>query len=408
MSKQFLYDYQMDAVKNMKNGCILNGGVGSGKSRTALFYYFKEQGGWIDENGFKPMRVKPRPKDLYVITTARKRDTLEWEGELSHFLLCVGEKQTKRYGNKIIIDSWNNIKKYADVKDSFFIFDEQRVVGSGAWVKAFLKIAKTNDWILLSATPGDTWTDYIPVFLANGFYKNKSEFAREHIVYSRFSKYPKIDKYINTGRLIRLRNNILIDMDFKRKTIAHHIDVHTRYDVTKYKEITRTRWDPYKDEPIQQASGLCYVLRRIVNESEHRVVALLELLEKCPKAIIFYNFDYELDILMNLHLGKDVEIAQWNGHKHQPVPDSDKWIYLVQYTAGAEGWNCIKTDTIIFYSQNYSYKIMEQSSGRIDRLNTPFTDLYYYHLKSRSGIDLAISKALDQKKNFNEGKWAKW
>ena len=403
--KQFLYDYQMDAVNNMKNGCILNGGVGSGKSRTALYYYFKEQGGSVDPV-FKPMKV--HPKDLYIITTARKRDTLEWEGELSNFLLSTTDKQTKRYGNKIVIDSWNNIKKYSDVKDSFFIFDEQRVIGYGTWTKTFLKIAKSNNWILLSATPGDTWSDYIPVFIANGFYKNKTEFTREHIVYSRFSKYPKIERYINTGRLIKLRNYILVDMDFSRKTIAHHEDIYVRYDTTKYKEVCRTRWDPYKNEPIQQASGLCYILRRIVNESEYRIAALLELLEVCNKAIIFYNFDYELDILKNISVGDDVQIAEWNGHKHEPIPKSDKWIYLVQYTAGAEGWNCIDTDTIIFFSQNYSYKIMAQAAGRIDRLNTPYTDLYYYHLKSRSGIDLAISKALGDKKNFNESKWIKW
>lgn len=404
--KPFLYDFQMDAVNNMRNGCILNGNVGSGKSRTSLFYYFKEQGGWIDENSYKPMKV--RPKDLYIITTARKRDTLEWEGELANYSLSTHEDQTKRYGNKIIIDSWNNIKKYSDVTDAFFIFDEQRVIGYGAWTKAFLKIAKFNDWILLSATPGDTWADYIPVFIANGFYRNKTEFCREHIVYSRFSKFPKIDRYINTGRLLRLRNSILIDMDFSRKTIAHHEDVYAKYDMIKYKDATRTRWDPFKNEPIQQASGLCYVLRRIVNEDTSRIVALHEILEKTPRAIIFYNFDYELDILLNLHLGEDVAVAQWNGHKHENIPDTEKWIYLVQYSAGNEGWNCIKTDTIIFYSQNYSYKVMLQAAGRIDRLNTPYTDLYYYHLKSRSGIDLAISKALREKKQFNETKWVNW
>ena len=389
----------------MKNGCILNGGVGSGKSRTALYYYFINQGGSVDAK-FIPM--KPHPKDLYIITTARKRDTLEWEGELSSFLMSTDEKQTKRYGNKIIVDSWNNIKKYSEVKDAFFIFDEQRVIGYGAWTKAFLKITKSNEWILLSATPGDTWSDYIPVFIANGFYKNKTEFCREHIIYSRFSKYPKIDRYINTGRLIRLRNNILIDMDFERKTIPHHEDIYVDYDITKYKDATRTRWDPYKNEPIEQASGLCYVLRRIVNESDDRIIKLLEIIEKTPRAIIFYNFDYELEILKNLNLGSEIEVAEWNGHKHQPIPNTNNWLYLVQYNAGAEGWNCIKTDTIIFFSQNYSYKIMEQSSGRIDRLNTPYTDLYYYHLKSRSGIDLAISKALREKRNFNESRWVKW
>ena len=405
MSKQFLYDYQMDAVNNMRNGCILNGGVGSGKSRTGLYYYFKEQGGSINPD-YVPMKHKP--KDLYIITTARKRDDLEWEGELVPFLLSTHPDQNVFYGNKVVVDSWNNIKKYSDISGAFFIFDEQRVVGSGAWVKSFLKIARGNDWILLSATPGDTWSDYIPVFIANGFYKNKSEFSREHVVYSRFSKYPKIDRYLNTGRLVRLRDRILVDMDFTRHTIPHHEDVYCRYDISKYKDAIKTRWDPYKNEPIQQASGLCYILRRVVNEDESRQLALLEIFEQHPKMIVFYNFDYELDILKEIYYGNNCEIAEWNGHAHNPIPQSERWVYLVQYTAGCEGWNCVKTDTIVFYSQNYSYKVMEQASGRIDRLNTPFRDLYYYHLKSRSGIDLAISKALKEKKQFNERKFVKW
>lgn len=400
-----LYDYQYDAVKQMKNGCILNGGVGSGKSLTSLAYYFTQEGGSLEP--YKPMKSKPR--DLYIITTARKRDTNEWEDELLKFHLSTIPEKNDRYNNKIVVDSWNNIKKYSDISGAFFIFDEQRVVGSGTWVKTFLKITKTNHWILLSATPGDTWLDFVPVFIANGFYRNKTEFIREHVIYSRFSKYPKIDRYVNAGVLLRYRNRILVDMNFQRKTISHHDDVYVKYDISKYKDAMRNRWDPYKNEPIQQASGLCYVLRRIVNEDESRQIALLELFEKHPRMIVFYNFDYELDILKGLYYGDKVEISEWNGHKHLPVPDSSKsWVYLVQYTAGAEGWNCITTDTVVFFSQNYSYKVMHQASGRIDRLNTPYTDLYYYHLKTRSGIDLAISKALNEKKQFNETKWVKW
>ena len=404
MSGISLFDYQLDAVSRMRNGCILCGGVGSGKSRTSLAYYYKEQGGVLGTKNYVRMK---NPKDLYIITTARKRDTLEWEGELSYFLLSTNPK-VNGYKNRVIVDSWNNIQKYKNVTDSFFIFDEQRVVGSGVWVKSFLKITKSNDWILLSATPGDTWQDYIPVFIANGFYRNRTEFCNEHIIYSRFSKFPKIDRYINTGRLIRLRDRILVDMDFKRETVAHHEDIIVQYDISKYKETMRNRWDPYNNEPIANASGLCYVLRKIVNSDESRQIALMDILESRPRVIVFYNFDYELDILMNLAYGKGIEVAQWNGHKHQPIPDSDKWVYLVQYNAGAEGWNCIKTDTIVFYSQNYSYKVMQQSAGRIDRLNTPYIDLYYYHLKSRSSIDLAISKALRDKKKFNETRWVKW
>ena len=398
-----LYDYQLDAMKKMRNGCILCGGVGSGKSRTAVAYYFTQNGGQLDP--YKKM--KKNPQDLYIITTARKRDTLEWEGELANFLLTT-HPEKRLYLHKVVVDSWNNIKKYVGVKGAFFIFDEQRVVGSGTWVKSFLKIAKVNNWILLSATPGDKWEDYIPVFIANGFYKNRTDFGSQHLVYSRFSKYPKVQSYMQTGTLIGFRNRVLVDMDFTRQTVAHHEDIYCTYDVLTYKNVMRKRWDIYKNEPIQQAAGLCYVLRRIVNSDESRQVVLLELYDKHPKMIVFYNYDYELEILKSLYFGEGVEIAQWNGHVHQPVPDGDKWVYLVQYIAGAEGWNCIKTDTIVFWSQNYSYKIMQQSSGRIDRLNTPYHDLYYYHLKSRSAIDMAISKALGEKKKFNERKFAKW
>ena len=390
-------DYQLDAINRMSNGCILNGGVGSGKSITSLAYYYMLCGGQLSKEKYIPMT---KPKDLYIITTARKRDEHEWDGELSHFLLSINP-ELNYYDTKVIVDSWNNIKKYINVYGAFFIFDEDRVTGSGAWVKAFLKITKKNNWIILSATPGDTWMDYWAVFVANGFYKNKTEFINQHVVYSRFTKYPKVDKYLNTGYLIRLRNKILINMDFKRDTIPHHEDIYCEYDIMKYKDVGKNRWNPYTNKPIKNASELCYVWRKIVNSDESRQVVLLQIFEKHPKMIVFYNFDYELEILKGLYYGDSVDIAEWNGHKHQEIPKSNKWVYLVQYTAGAEGWNCIKTDTIVFFSQNYSYKMLEQARGRIDRMNTPFKDLYYYHLKSRSGIDLAISRALKNKKNFN-------
>ena len=397
-----LDDYQLKAVDEMKNGCILCGGVGSGKSRTSLAYYYTQHGGQVNVEKHTPM---VNPRDLYIITTARKRDTLDWEEEMAPFLMS-SNPESNFYTNKIVVDSWNNIQKYKNVYGAFFIFDEQRVVGKGAWVKAFLNIARKNKWILLSATPGDTWEDYIPVFVANGFYKNRTEFVNEHMIYRWINKsYPKLERYINEGRLIKLRNDILIDMEFKRPTTAHHEDIFVKYDISKYKDLGRLRWNPYTDKPIKNASELCQTWRKIVNTDQSRQIALLEIFEKHPKMIVFYNFDYELDILKGLYYGENVEVAEWNGHRHEPVPTGDSWVYLVQYTAGAEGWNCITTDTTVFYSQNYSYKVMQQATGRIDRRNTPFKDLYYYHLKSRSGIDLAISRALREKKNFSESRY---
>lgn len=400
-SQPFLYPFQMEAVKKAFSGCIFNGGTGSGKSRTSLFWYFKEQGGWIDENGYIPMK---NPKDLYIITVASKRDKLEWEEELGPFRMTT-HPEASYYKHKVVVDSWNSIKKYENVVGAVFLFDEDKITGKGAWSKSFLKIAKNNDWAVLSASPGDCWEDFETIFIANGFYKNRTEFSREHLVYSRFSKYPKVERYINTSRLMRLRNKILIDMAFERHTTQHHEDVYCSYDIPLYKQVIKTRFDPFKNEPLQQASQLCYLLRKIVNSDESRQVKLLELLEDHPRAIIFYSYDYEREILHNLYYGSDVKIAEWTGWKHEPIPDSDKWVYLVNYASGAEGFNCTSTNTIIFYSQTYSYKTLLQAIGRIDRINTKFIDLYYYHLKSRSGIDLAISKALKNKKKFNEQRW---
>lgn len=400
--KDFLYPHQREAVEKMFDGCILNGGVGSGKSRAGLYYYFTQCGGERLADEIIPMK---NPLDLYIITTAKKRNDLEWEPELNLFLMSTSE-DLNQYDNKIVVDSWQNIGKYTDVQGAYFIFDEDHVTGNGAWVKAFYKIAKKNRWFILSASPGDKWEDFIAVFVANGFYRNKSEFIREHITYSPYiTKYPKVQGYRNTGRLIRLRNKILIDMNYDRHTVQHHEDVYCSYDIPKYKDVMRKRWNPYKDAPIEQPSALCYVLRRVVNSDENRQMKLLELMENIPRAIIFYNFDYEREILLKLHYGDDYEIAEWSGHAHEPIPDGSHWVYLVQYTAGCEGFNCIKTNTIIFYSQNYSYKTMIQAAGRVDRLNSPYMDLYYYHLKSRSGIDLAISRALSEKRNFNEMKF---
>lgn len=397
-----MYDYQLDAIRKMHNGCILCGGVGSGKSRTSLAYYYSRMGGDLYDTS-KKFSMMTHPKDLYIITTARKRDTAEWSVDMAPFLLSP-HPEANAYDNQIIVDSWNNIEKYVNVKNAFFIFDEQRVVGYGKWAKTFIKIARNNEWILLSATPGDKWEDYMAVFIANGFYQNKTEFEYYHIVYNPRTTFPQVLQYINVDLLIQHRDELLVDMDFKRKTTSHHEEIAVKYDGELISQVIKTRQN-LEGEPIENAAQFCSVLRQITFSDESRVVALLELIEKHPTAIIFYNYDFELDILKSINYGDDVEIAEWNGHKHEPVPTSSKWVYLVNYAAGAEGWNCITTDTIIFYSQNYSWRIMNQAQGRIDRLNTPYMNLWYYHFVSRSPIDKAITRALKAKGKFNEGRF---
>ena len=388
-----LSDNQLDAIEKMKNGSILCGGVGSGKSRTALaYYYIKVCGGSVVINRTGVNKPMTNPRKLYIITTAKKRDTLEWLEECAPFATDLD----------VTIDSWNNIKKYKEVIGAFFIFDEQRVVGSGSWVKAFLNITRKNKWILLSATPGDQWTDYIPVFVANGFYKNRTEFVTRHIVYKRFAKYPQIDRYIDQGLLIKHRNDILVRLKDNRETVRHNIVVPVIYNKEYYKKVMRDRWDIYDDKPIQETGKLIYLLRRVVNSDGSRLGETKNIIRDKERVVIFYNYEFEAVPLRELCQNIGVTYAEWSGQHHDRIPEGDRWVYLVQFMAGCEGWNCTTTDTVIFYSQSYSYRQTEQAAGRIDRMNTPYKDFYYYHLRSTAPIDLAIHKALSKKRNFNE------
>lgn len=410
-----LKPHQQKAVDELSNGKILYGGVGTGKTITSLAYFYtKVCGGVLGD-----MASMRSPRDIYVITTAKKRDDLDWEKEAA--LFGLGRDRTASlHGISLIVDSWNNISKYKEVKDAFFIFDEQRLVGSGSWTKAFITIAKSNGWILLSATPGDTWLDYIPVMVANGWYKNRTEFKRRHVVYNTYGPYPKVDRYVEVGRLVRLRNKLLVEMPYARHTTRHLEFVEVDYDQNLFQKVVKDRWHVYENRPLKDVGEFFRVMRRVVNSDPSRLECLTDLLEKHPKVIVFYNFDYELEMLRTLSgcigaeecrfqctcTNRSVQIAEWNGHKHQPIPKTDRWLYLVQYTAGSEGWNCIETDAMVFFSLTYSYKQWWQAQGRIDRMNTKFVDLYYYVLKSNSLIDRAIWKSLRQKKNFNESKWS--
>lgn len=394
-----LYEHQRKAVENMRSGSVLCGGVGSGKSRTALAFFVKKicNGTIPPPRSTEEIHIK-KEVPLYIITTARKRDTLEWEQECAPFCISVDGPSLV----PLVIDSWNKIEDYVNVENAFFIFDEQRIVGTGKWAMTFVKIAKKNQWVLLSATPGDTWMDYWAIFVANGYYKNVTDFRRQHVVYRRMVKFPQIERYVDVARLERHRRNVLIFMSFERKAVRHYEWVKVGYDEDSYSLASEKRWNVYESRPLENISETCYVLRKIVNSDERRCEAVRNLLKKRPSAIIFYNYNYELDALRNLMASMEIDYAEWNGQKHQQLPTSSKWVYLVQYIAGCEGWNCTTTDTIIFYSQNYSYKITEQAAGRIDRLNTPYTDLYYYHIFSDSEIDKAIRRCLKKKETFNE------
>lgn len=378
-----LMPHQKEALQFLGEGKVLYGGVGSGKSAVALAYYIENQAS----------------RDLYVITTAKKRDSLEWVGEAAKF--GVGEHPDSSVAGVLTVDSFNNLGNYLDVEDAFFIFDEQRLVGTGTWVKNFQKIAKKNRWILLSATPGDTWLDYAPLFIANGFYKNITDFKRQHVLYAPHIRYPMVVGYLGEAKLEKLRNELLVEMPYIKHTTRHINYMPVGYNEKLMEFSIRNRWNWMTNKPIQDMAELFRVMRRIVNTDPSRLHMVKMLLKVHPKLIIFYNFNYELKILRNLRMF-GISVGEYNGFKKNAVPETDKWVYLVQYTAGAESWNCVSTNAMVLYSLTYSYKNFEQCQGRIDRLDTPFTDLYYYILESQADVDQGVKRALAAKKNFNE------
>jgi len=377
-----LYPEQEAAVRDLSNGKILRGGVGSGKTITAVTYYMR----------------KEAPKRVIVITTAKKRDSLDWESEFA--MVGVGKAENATVAGVLTVDSWQNIGKYTDVHGAFFIFDEKRLEGFGKWSKAFIHIAKSNRWIILTATPGDVWLDYATVFIANGHYKNITQFKREHVVYSSHTKFPKVERYTSVGKLVRLRNQLLVEMPYHSHATRHEKIVWVEHDKEMFKCALTKRWNPFLNQPIRDVAELFAVMRKVVNSDATRLRAVRTLLEEHPRLIVFYNFNYELESLREL--ASDVSVAEWNGHKHEAIPEGDRWVYLVQYMAGAEGWNCVSTNAMVFYSLTYSYKNLHQAKGRIDRRNTKYCDLFYYTLMSKSAIDIAISRALGMKRNFNE------
>lgn len=391
-----LFEHQQNALIQLKTGSILCGGVGSGKTITSLAYFYTKECDGELENG-SIIRTITKPKDLFIITTAAKRDTLDWEREAALFGIST-KRDSSISGVLMTVDSWNNVKKYVDIKNAFFIFDEQRVIGSGSWVKSFLKITKSNNWILLSATPGDTWMDYIPAFIANGFYKNRTDFIRNHVVYNSFTKFPKVDHYVGYRLLEQHKKDIVVFMPYDKPTKSHYENIIVSYDKENFDKVWIDKWNIFENKPIKDIAQYCFIARRVSNTNRTSYVRDLAFMHR--RVIVFYNFNYELEDLRTL--STIFTIAEYNGHKHEPIPVTESWIYLVQYTAGSEGWNCITTNTVIFYSLNYSYRIMTQAAGRIDRLNTPYADLYYYTFRSMAPIDLMIAKALANKKDFNE------
>lgn len=397
-----LRQFQHECVQALRSGKVLAAGVGAGKSIMALYWYVTKcctVRTSHNANG-ELFQIMPGSPDLVIITTAKKRDNHEWDDELYRYALHQGENSKKMGRVHVTIDSWNNITKYVDTS-AVFIFDEQRAIGSGAWSKAFVRIARRNPWVMLSATPADTWSDWCPIFVADGFYRNRTEFFRRHAVYSRYTKYPRIDRWIDEDYLNRCRDRVLVTCEVPRETerVVHQLTC--AYDKETVRKAMKTRWNPETEEPFLNATELCFYLRRVIDTDPTRLSYAAHVVRDHRKVIIFYTLRAELEQILKLEEVTGVPVYQYNGGRHDDLPQGNSWVYAVQFQAGSEGWNCTSCNTVLYWSLPYSYKQAEQAAGRIDRLDTSYKTLNYYIMRSFAPLDLGIIRALRNKENFN-------
>lgn len=386
--------HQRDAIRKISNGNVVVGATGSGKSLVGLVYYYTN----ILEGSVEPFRKPTKSVSLYIITTATKRDSLDWNSECAEFALSTNQEASVN-GIKVVIDSWNNIKKYKDIRGGFFLFDEQKTTGYKRWSKIFIRIAKNNRWILITATPSDRWMDLLSVFIANGFYKNKRDFVNQHVTYNPYVKYPSITGYRNVNKLRILKKRIFVIIDYQSPSIIENKVISVDYDVDALTQIEKTEWNPFTDSPIINLSEFASVLRRSLNSHPSRINEAIRIRNTVKKLIVFYNFNFELEILKHGYSG--IKIGELNGHRHDALPVGSDWVYLVQYNSGNEAWECFTTNHMLFYSLNYSFRIMTQAKGRINRLTSGFNYMYYYYLVSNHWLDKGIQKALNKKRDFN-------
>ena len=405
MTGIILKPFQENCLERLSTGKVLAADTGAGKSIMSLAWYLSKECASDEhslKSGAKAWTLYHGSPDLYIITTPKKRDSEEWESDLSKFNLVKGRNSKEMGEVNIFIDSWNNIKKYTEIKNSVFIFDEQRAVGSGTWAKSFVKIAKQNHWIMLSATPGDTWSDWCPLMIAKGYYPNRTAFFNKHAVYNPYVKYREIIRWDNTDELEYYRSKMLVTCRMEKKTTRHFeeviADCSNKYEVKRaYKE----RTNPKTGEPFKSASELCAYTRNIINTDPTRSAVGLKIIQMYDRIIIFYTLTDELEGIKWACNKAGRKMYFYNGEIHDQVPTGNNWAYIVQYTAGSEAWNCTTCNAMLFWDLTYSYKQFKQATGRIDRLNTPYSDLYYYAIRSYMPLDLAIRRALREKKDFN-------
>lgn len=391
-----LRSYQQDAVEALLNGKhIVVASCGVGKGFISLEW----------ARGTKKSNV-------LVITQASKVKSNDFVEEAK----LLDEKWYNSQSSFTVV-SWNSLAKWLkehqseNFADYAIIADEiQRIKNySTGMGKSFLKIAShTKCWAGFTATPGESWIQMMPYFVACGFVKHKTDFTNKFCVTQSFKGYIEIIGYNHEEVLNKWWSGITYfpdtkEMEKQLPSETHKV-VHFKAP-TGYAKVLKTKTRLDTDEFIDTSMAMCHYLRQLCCSKE-KVEWLKEFVESLDTScVVFYTYIEEGEKIKEALKG--VKIWEINGKKHD-IPTADTIgkhdVVLAQWESGSASLNLQFMNYWVSFSPCYSLTTSCQSRGRIKRIGQT-KPMFYYYLKTDHTIENDIYKALKEKRDFSETVW---
>lgn len=391
-----LYEYQKKVIDKADSSWLFALGTGTGKTILSIHHYLKHYNG----------------ESLLIIAPAQKVLEGGWDREVqrvANFYNIQIQYDVMSYG--VLAKKWNLYKGW------FVIFDECHYVKNPTSQrgKAALNLTRiSTNFSLLSATPSSNgWADTINYMLMFNFYRNKTQFIKEHAIHETkfFGQkqikviadwkdqdklkmlYQSISTKLSKDDCLDLPPLIFEDVYFK---------VSKEYEIIRKKRVLETENGPIAYDTVMK---LQHGLRFYANQKDK--LSYTEMLAESTNEniVIFYYYQQEKDDLVKV-LAKNKKIYEVSG-KVNHLPSRDQWdelkntVTLVQYQAGAAGIELQYCNLVIFYTPTFSFQDYDQALGRAYR-NGQTKKVTVYRYITKKSVEEHVYRSLAEKKDFTE------
>lgn len=388
-----LYNFQRQLLNSIEENYIIAADTGTGKTMMAIHHYLKHNTG----------------EPLLILAPPQKIKEGGWQRELdfvaSHYNIEIPYD---------IISYGVLSKRWKEYKDWFLVMDECHYVKNPTSQrgKAAINLTKqSTNFLLLSATPSSNgWGDTIAYMIMFGYYKNKTQFLKEHAVYNRidYGNGPVnvVSDYRDQEKLQKLYQSFSIKLA-KEDCLDLPPLVFEKVHFKPSKEYNIIKKDRVLGEELfDNISKLQHGLRFYANQADKLKYTEMLLEGTEENVIIFYNYKQENEELKKIAKKLKKKVFEVSGSKTN-LPDKEKWtslknsVTIVQYQAGAAGIELQYANIVIFHTPTYSYQDYEQALGRAYR-NGQTKKVTVYQYITKNTIETSIYQALAAKKDFTE------